>query len=176
VAKESKKKQSGVFTHYFAEGIINGMAATADGTVTANSIHDYVSKRIKEEEKNIETPKYNVKNKYDEFRIRTKTRNVADIFKEIRSFVFVLNDEKLISLDDASKVLQNCFGSADSPRKLEEKFVQNVYLYRDKKIDFNEFRRIQKLKLQTPKSRKVWLFILLAAFLLLMIIVIAANI
>jgi hypothetical protein len=142
------------------EGIVNGMAATDDGAITASSIHSYVQKRAKEE--GIEPPKYNVKNRNDEFVIKSKVTTIDQTFREVKSTLLSMNDQKLISLDDVTKVLNNCFGSADTPRKLDQDCIKSFYDYHRKRIDFDEFARGQKLK--GPKAWVGW--ILIAAALL----------
>jgi Caspase domain len=145
-AKESGAKEMGVFTHYLIEGIVSGAGANANQEITASSLHQYIAQKIAENERGVQSPKYNVKNKDREFLFKRTTGTLADAFNKVREFVLELNAKGLISLNEVGKVLKNCFGAADYPKSWEAKFIDNVRGYKDGRVTFDQFRKIQGIE------------------------------
>jgi hypothetical protein len=165
-AKESNAKTMGIFTHYFVDGIITGAAANANREITANSIHSYVARKIRDNERGTQSPKYNVKNGQQDFYFRRDVSSLKESFKEIRDFVLDLNSRSVISIEDVAKVLRNCFGSAEHPTSWQHNFVQNVRAYKEQHISIDEFRKIQGIGIAKKKNWIVFLIIGAAIMLL----------
>lgn len=165
-AKESSKKEMGVFTHYFVEGIVTGASANPAGEITASSVHSYIARKIKENEKGVQSPKYNVKNRDQEFFFKKNAGSLNESFKEIRDFVLDLNSRSLISMGDAATILRNCFGSADRPKTWEHDFIQNVRAYRAERVPIDEFRKKQGIAQKSNPVRTVFWVVLAIAIIL----------
>jgi hypothetical protein len=94
----------------------------------------------------VQSPKYNVKNKDREFLFKRTTGTLTDAFNKVREFVLDLNAKGLISLNEVGRVLKNCFGAADYPKSWEAKFIDNVRGYKDGRVTFDQFRKIQGIE------------------------------
>jgi hypothetical protein len=164
-AKESSAKKMGLFTHYFVDGIVTGAAANAAREITASSIHSYVARKIKENEKGAQSPKYNVKNGDQEFYFRKDIGSRKESFKEIRDFVLDLNSRNIISIEDVAKVLRNCFGSAEYPKSWQHNFIQNVRAYKEERVSIDEFRKTQGIALEKKRNWIVFLIVVAAIIL-----------
>jgi hypothetical protein len=174
VAKESKIKKMSVFSYYFCEGIQTGGATNSSGEVTASSIHSYIVKRITGAEKNVQPPRYNVKNKRSEFYIRTPMQNLSVKFSMI-SELLELNTQNIIGMEEGTLILKNCFGSADFPRLWNDKMVQAVQDFRTKQINLDEFRRVHKLVAKKKMSRATRVFWIAAIIFVVFLVIWALN-
>jgi hypothetical protein len=171
-AKESNAKKMGIFTHYFVDGIVTGAAANAAREITASSIHSYVARKIKENEKGAQSPKYNVKNGQQEFYFRKNIGSMNESFKEIRDFVLDLNSRNVISIEDVARVLRNCFGSAEHPKSWQHSFIQNVRAFKEERVSIDEFRKTQGIAIEKKRN---WIIVLIIAAAIVSLFVFASS-